>query len=101
MIDFRSAPHAIRHIQPAVNRGKFMRDPILLSSPYLAQSGASPDAFEHFMEVLDSPEAQSSLQIADDLMSLARESGHNGAISSFAPQQGVPNRQKNAHGLLQ
>jgi hypothetical protein len=101
MIGFRGGPHAIPQIQLAVNRRKFIGDPILLSSPYVVQSDASPDASTHLMEVLDGPEAQSSLQISDDLMSLARESGHNGAVSSFASQRGVPKSQENAHGLLQ
>jgi hypothetical protein len=53
------------------------------------------------MEVLDGSEAQCSPEIADDLMLLGRECGHNGLITSFASQKEVPGRQENAHDLLQ
>jgi hypothetical protein len=101
MIVLRDVPHTIPRIQLAMNCQRFMNDPILLSSSYVVQSDASPDVFAHFMEGLDSSEAQFSPQIADDLISLAREFGHNGLISSFGLHQGVPSRQENVHDLLQ
>jgi hypothetical protein len=78
-----------------------MDDLVLLSSPYLVQSDASPDAFAHFMEVLDGPEPQLSPQITNNLMSLEREFGHNGLITSFALQHGVPSHQENVLDVLQ
>jgi hypothetical protein len=67
----------------------------------MVQSDASPDVFSHFMEILNGSEPQFSLQIADDLMLLAREFGYNDLIATFAPQQDVPSRQANVRDLFQ
>jgi hypothetical protein len=84
-----------------MNCEKFLDHPIFLSMPYGVRSDASPDAFSHFMEILNGPEPQFSPQIADDLMLLAREFGYNGLLASFAPRQHVPSGRENARVLLQ
>jgi hypothetical protein len=86
VIVFRDVPHSIQRIQLAINCQKFLDDPILLSVPYVIRSDASPDAFSHFMEILNGSEPQFSPQIADDLLLLAREFGHNNLIATFAPR---------------
>jgi hypothetical protein len=101
VIVFRDVPHSIQRSQLAINYQKFLDDPILLSVPYVVQSDASPDAFSHFMEILNGSEPQFSPQITDDLMLLAREFGYNDLIAPFAPRQVVPSRQENVRDLLQ
>jgi hypothetical protein len=73
VIVFRDVPHSIQRRQLAVNCQKFFDDRILPSVPYVLQSDASPDAFSHFMEILNGSGPQFSRQIADDMMLLARE----------------------------
>jgi hypothetical protein len=101
VIVFRDVPHSIQHTHLAIDSQKFIDDPILLSGPYVVQSDAPPDAFSHFIEILNGSEPQFSPQIADDLMLLARELGHNDLIANFAPRQVVPSRQENVRDLLE
>jgi hypothetical protein len=95
VIVFRGVPHSIPPTQLAINCQKFLDDPILLSLPYVIQSDASPDAFSHFMEILNGSETQFSPQIADDLMLLARKFEHNHMIATFNPRQDVPTHREN------
>jgi hypothetical protein len=100
VIVFQDVPHSIQRNQLAINSQKFLDDPILLSVPYVVQSDASPDAFSHFMEILNGSEPRFSPQIADDRMLSAREFRHNDLIATFAPRQIVPSRQENVPDLL-
>jgi hypothetical protein len=84
--------HTIPRIQLAMNCQTFLDDPILLSVHSLVQSDLSFDAHWPFMDVLDGLERQFSPQVTNDLMSLARELGHNDLITSFITQQDIPCR---------
>jgi hypothetical protein len=101
VIVFQGVPHSIPCTELAINGQTFLDDPILLSAPYVVQSDASPDAFVYLMEILNGSEPQFSPQITHDLMLLARESGHNGLIATFAPQPDVPSHQENVRDLEQ
>jgi hypothetical protein len=68
---------------------------------YEVQSDASADTLVPFGHVLNGRKPQFSTQIADDLMSLARDFGHNQLITGFSLQEDVTSRQENLHGLLQ
>jgi hypothetical protein len=101
VIVFRDVPHSIQHTQLPINCQKFLDDPILLAPPDVVQSDASPDAFSHFMNILNGSEPQFSPQIADDLMLLGRGFGHNDLIATFAPRQDVSSRRENVCDRLQ
>jgi hypothetical protein len=92
VIVFRYVPHSIQRSQLAINCQKCLDDPILLSVPYVVQSDALPDAFSHFIEILNGSEPQFSPQSANNLMVLAREFGHNSVIATLVPRQIVPSR---------
>jgi hypothetical protein len=53
------------------------------------------------MEDLNGSEPHFSPQIADDLIWLAQEFGHNGLIATFTPRQAAPRRRENVRDLLQ
>jgi hypothetical protein len=78
-------PPSILHTQLAINFQKFLEDPMSLSLPYVVQLDASPDAFSHFMEILNGSEPQVAPQIADDLLLWSRAFGHHGLLATFAP----------------
>jgi hypothetical protein len=65
------------------------------------QSNVPPDAFTHFVEILDGAEPHFSQEAVDDLMVLAQEFGHNSLIASLAPQRDLPRHKDNGHELLQ
>jgi hypothetical protein len=53
------------------------------------------------MEILDGAELHCSLETLDDLMSLAREFGHNSLITRFVAQPDFPRRDRNVRELLE
>jgi hypothetical protein len=101
VILFHDAPHSVRRIELLQHCQKFLDDPTLLSSPYMVQLNVSPDAFTHFMEILDGAEPHFSQETVDDLMLLAQKFGHNGLITILVPQRGIPRYEENVHDLLQ
>jgi hypothetical protein len=56
VILFHDAPYSVRRIELLQHCHKFLDDPTLLSSPYMVQLNVSPDAFTHFMQILDGSE---------------------------------------------
>jgi hypothetical protein len=80
VILLRDVPHSVLRLQQAQHCQKFLDDPILLLSPYVAQSNSSPDTFAHCMKILDGAELQFFPEIINDLLLFTRELGHNRLI---------------------
>jgi hypothetical protein len=68
VIRFSDSLHSISFIQLAQHWQKVLDDAILLSTRYVVQSSASPDAFTNFMEILDGVESHFPPEIYDNLM---------------------------------
>jgi hypothetical protein len=101
VILFRDVLHSVPSIDLLHQCQKFLDDPSILPSPYVVQSNVSPDAFAHFMEILDGAELHFSPETFDDLVLLAREFGHNNLITHLVPQRDFPRREGNVHELFQ
>jgi hypothetical protein len=97
VIIFRDVPHSVSRIELRPHCQKFLDDPISVSSPYVVQSDVSPDAFMHFMEILNGAEIYFSTETSDDLMLLAREVGHNSLITRLVRQRDFPMPEGNIH----
>jgi hypothetical protein len=100
LIIFRDVPHSVPCIELPHHCQKFLDDPLLLSSPYVVQSGVSPDAFTYFMEIHSGAELHFSPETSDDRMLLARKFAHSSLITHLFPQLDFPRREGNVHELL-
>jgi hypothetical protein len=67
----------------------------------VVQSNVPPDAFTHFMEILNGAELYFLPETFDDLMLLTREFGRNSLITRLVPQRDFPGRNGKVHELLQ
>jgi hypothetical protein len=67
----------------------------------MVQSNVSPDAFGHFVEILDRAELHFPPETFDDLVLLAREFGHNSLITRLVQQRDFPRLEGNVHELLE
>jgi hypothetical protein len=101
VILFRGVSHSIPCIQPAQHCQGSLDDPILLSTFYVIQSNIPPNAFTHFMKILDGAESYSPPLTIGDLMLLARELGYHALIANLAPQQDIPKCEENIYDLSQ